>query len=280
MGVPSPRGKLWTRERIDQILSNSFYCGYTRYNLRYSDTKKLRNESEHIIRQGKHLPLISEETHGIALERMAKNIKQERTANVKAHWLSGVVKCANCGSGLNVIRGTSKAKQPFLRCRGYMLGICSDSQYTPASLIEAYLIESLKVVLVNPETATFERKLTEESEDQKQQILKTIERTEKRLERIKSAYENGIDSLDEYKISKARISVELESLRQQLKEEENRASLLTEQKTKFIESAFDLIEMILSDCDVETKINAVKGIISKIVYSKKDRIFKVFYFTQ
>lgn len=280
LGILTARGNQWTREGIDRMLTNSFYCGYTRYNLRYTDTKRLKDESEHIIRKGKHLPIITEEMHHEVLNNMRKNRKNDKPTNVRAHWISGVVRCEACGSSLNVIRATSKEGTPFLRCRGYVFGKCKESQYTPAALIEGYLAESLKAVLIHPEYATFETVSNRKSDDQKQKVLNSIQRAEKKLDRVKSAYENGIDSIEEYKQNKLKITAEINDLSQRLREIEHMQSSEMNKKIKerFCRSISELIELIHSDADTETKHSAIKSIISKVMYSKKDKTFHVFYF--
>lgn len=280
LGVLTARGKQWTREGIDRMLVNSFYCGYTRYNLRYSDTKKLKDESEHIIRKGKHTPIITEEMHQEVLIRMRKNHRNEKPTNIRAHWLSGIIICEACGSRLNVVLGTTRERKPFLRCRGYAFGRCKETQYTSAALIESYLNESLRAVLIHPEYAMFEAIPDSRNDDRKQKVISSIQRAKKKLDRVKSAYENGIDSMEEYKQNKQKITTEINDLSQQLQEIEDIESTEMNKKAqeRFCASINDLIELLHSDADIETKHSAIKNIISKVVYSKKNKTFHVFYF--
>ena len=280
MGVLSPRGKLWTRERVDLILRNNFYCGYTRYNIRYSDTKKLRPETEHIIRKGRHTPIITEELYNAAVEKANKRQKFSKPANVKVHWLSGILKCEACGGGLNVVRGSSKDKKPFLRCRNYIFGKCEETQYTPAVVLEGYLLDNMQEVLRNPYEALYEPPKGESEKDIRKEINTAIERSEQKLLRVKAAYEAGVDTILEYSDNKRKIQMEIETLRCRLSEMESTALLkLTDKaEAKVIQAVNSVIAAVSSSADTQTKYEAVASVISRIVYSKKKRVFRVYYF--
>jgi len=279
-GIPSPRGKLWGRERVNAILENNFYCGYTKYNVRYSGTGKKRPESEQIIRVGKHKPIISEELFNQAHEKLNRCQRYAKPANIKTHWLSGLVRCEACGAPLNVIRGSSKDRPPFLRCRSYNLGGCSESQYTPAALLEKCLLENLNETLLFPEGAFYEAARKSISDDITKELTAAISRNETKLVRIKAAYESGIDTLEEYGENKKKLQTDIQNLTKQLYEASSAQKLKLTKKSKkrIVEVVGEIIKLLESDADTQIKHDAVTSIIHKIVYSKKNKVFSVYYF--
>jgi len=274
-GVPSPKGRQWTRERVEQILSNPFYCGYTRYNLRDGVTKKWRDESEWIIRMGMHERIIKEEVFQEASSRRRKNEKNGQPPCRHAHWLSGLVKCAVCGAGLNVVRGGAGGREVFLRCRGYACGTCAETQYTPAAVLERFFFTDLRNVLANPSGVCF-TKANADASEQWAYASQALEQARRRLARVKAAYENGIDTLEEYKANKSKLAAEIEGLAAQ--RDASVQMLCPAADTRLVRTADELIALLQSDISEEVKCSAVKEAVAKIVYSKREGLCKVYYY--
>jgi hypothetical protein len=119
---------------------------------------------------------------------------------------------------------------------------------------------------------------TDIQEQERELILAQIAKLDTRLLRAKDAYLAEIDTLDEYKRNKA----ELETQRQELE-----AALLREAESPptndtalagFKDNIRNVVELLTSDCDLETKIKAVSGIIQKIVYNKQSQALEVYYY--
>ena len=99
--------KPFTYEFVSRILDNPFYCGRVYYNRRTNkkdrDGKVIKLDPVNIISaKGKHEPVVSEETWEAAHEkRLAVAERYKKSEDVRAHLLSGIVKCPVCGKGLN-----------------------------------------------------------------------------------------------------------------------------------------------------------------------------------
>ena len=94
--------------------------------------------------------------------------------------------------------------------------------------------------------------------------------------RIKEAYQDGIDTLEEYKANKLSLKKEKSDLEEKLK------SLNTElvgqgdeNINKRIKSVYDLL--INPDVDIINKYNASHLLIEEIKFSRKDKILTIVY---
>ncbi len=98
--------------------------------------------------------------------------------------------------------------------------------------------------------------------------------------RIRDAYENGIDTLEEYKNHKERLEKEKEELEIRLYELKGKQALEEEAKkrqlTSRLQNAFDLLSD--PDADNETKGNALRSVMKKIIYDKEENKLKFYYY--
>ena len=100
------------------------------------------------------------------------------------------------------------------------------------------------------------------------------------MERIKEAYEDGIDSLDEYKVNKIKITAVLDELRNKLQAE---MSAIGDTADKIDYSAFKdrltSVVNIISAADVtpEAFNDALLSIVSKIVFDRKKTQIDIVY---
>ena len=96
--------------------------------------------------------------------------------------------------------------------------------------------------------------------------------------RIRQAYENGIDTLEEYRENKQRLEEEQENLESKL--EELRASqdkkISDEQMLNKVQNVYG----ILSDPDIpyEVKGQALRSIVEKVIYDKAHKKLLVYYY--
>ena len=94
------------------------------------------------------------------------------------------------------------------------------------------------------------------------------------LSRAKRAYVEGIDTLDEYKANKERISRELAIFEE--KQAQKKVDYLP---IPVVEKKFsDIISLIKSNADPDTKRAALGEIVEKIVYSRLDNSINIFFY--
>ena len=100
------------------------------------------------------------------------------------------------------------------------------------------------------------------------------------IQRIKASYREGIDTLEEYKANKAIIQKERESLEQQLKELKKVAHKPDQDPVdamlQKVRSVYDIL--ISNNYTYVQKNEALKQIIDKIIYDRKNDSLKIYFF--
>lgn len=218
MGIKSHRGNPIENRTIEYWLNNPVYIGKTRWNPDGKLSRKYDADTA-IISDGTHTPIIDTETW----EKVQEQMKLRKTKYRKyynsdrkdlSHWLSGIVRCEKCGAVLSNQGG-------FFGCSNRCRGLCDGVGYIKATKLDNIVLGTLSdIMLPNVELAfaepeTFE---PEKTEDESLIIETQIQRLEIRLERVKSAYEEGIDTLAEYKTNKETIIKEINNLKNLLNE--------------------------------------------------------------
>ena len=106
---------------------------------------------------------------------------------------------------------------------------------------------------------------------------KSIKREYDKLTRIMEAYQSGIDTLDEYKQNKARITEEIENLKAEQQKELEKVPHGTVDDLK--DKMKNAIELLSSPDSSESEKNkALKAFVDKIVFDRKKSKITIFYF--
>ena len=190
LGYKTKRGNAFERRNIDRILQNPFYCGTVRWNgIEFEGTHEVRLTKE---RYEKRQKLIASRKRPI----------KARNVSACKHWLSGLLKCSICGATLSY---TGNNKCPYFQCWKYAKGFHKVSTALSVKKAEEAVINYFEQILDGAEfTYICKRKALDHSQ-QIEQLQKEIDRLTMREARIRDAYENGIDSLEEYKVNKERL---------------------------------------------------------------------------
>lgn len=276
LGFHTKNGGMFERRSIEYIIQNPMYKGYLRWNRTHSETNTIKEESEWIIRKGAHEPIISEEVFSQAQEKSSKEHipKKARPITEYKHFLSGMVKCSNCNKTLSPsLRKNGKIS--YFQCTGYSKGKCSVSHSISERNLVPSIITALSEVIV-PGTVNF--KIIPDT-----MLLSNLTITQKQLEtlgireqRIKIAYINGIDTLDEYKMNKELLEEERRELIKKLKELEQKEETAPEEE---IAGKITNVQSLLnSDTDILIKNKAVKNIVEKMIYVKSERTVDIYYY--
>lgn len=275
MGIKTKRGNPFENRTVKYILQNPVYKGYVRWNP--SGKKDLRMQKyitdDLIIKKGEHEPIIDEELWNKVNEKINKEYspKYAKPNTILAHWLGGVLFCDNCDSVL-VSGGASGGFQ----CSSYSKGKCKVSHYVAFSKIENIVISTLKNIFT---TGDFDYEIMSDSSDKN--YIDIIENNIKKLEakekRIKEAYMNGIDTLEEYKENKEKIAKERNELEEQLKLISSTKKTM-ETKNVLQNRIKNVFSIISSDADNATKNKAIKSVVKKIVYNKNAEHIDVYLY--
>lgn len=276
-------GKEFERRSIEYILQNPTYCGMIRWNRTINESNEIRPESEWIVTDGEHPAIISKELFDKAQERYKREYRPRgaRPVSTYKHWLSGVVKCPACGRTMtaNTIRNNTRVYSHF-RCYGYTKGKCMANNSISSIKLEPAVLESIKTVLNNGKITY--RKIeakTDDTVDLKTILEDQIKKIDVKLQRIKEAYMNGIDTMEEYKENKQAVQEEKQHLEKQLseiKEEKSNSKDDDEDMLLRVKNVYDILSS--DSVDATTKNDVLRSVVEKIIYEKDKDLLKVYYY--
>ena len=110
-------------------------------------------------------------------------------------------------------------------------------------------------------------------------LQEQLKRNSEKFERIKEAYRNGVDTLEEYKANKQLVQQEKDRLEKQLKESENNKTDSESDESNLLDRVRNVYEIICSDAVGNTVKNEIlKSVIEKIVYDRESDELKVYYY--
>lgn len=276
-------GKEFERRSIEYILQNPTYCGMVRWNRTINESKEIRPESEWIIAEGEQPAIISKELFDKAQERYKREYRPRgaRPASTYKHWLSGIVKCPACGRTMTACKiENNKQTYCYFRCYGYSKGKCAAKNSISSLKLEPAVLESIKSVL-DTGKITY-RKIeakTEDTADLKTILEDQIKKIDVKLQRIKEAYMNGIDTMEEYKENKRIVQGEKDSLEKQLSElKEEKISTKNEDNDMLmrVKNVYDILSS--DSVDATTKNEVLRSVVEKIVYDREKDELKVYYY--
>lgn len=269
MGVRTHRGNQIENRTVEYWLNNPVYIGKTRWN---PDGKLSRNYTADtaIISDGTHTPIIDMETW----EKVQEKMKEQKAKFRKyynpdrkdlSHWLSGIVRCEKCGAVLSNQGG-------FFGCSNRSRGTCMGVGYIKADKLDGIIFNTLSdITLPNValEFAETESNVQSNSNDDSIIISTQIQRLEIRLERIKLAYEDGVDTLEEYKANKKSILSEIDDLKKALEKSQEKAP---EEKVEICKKNIRRLTDILRDTNISNteKNKVARSIFKEIVKGGED----------
>ena len=255
LGYKTRRGNPFERRTIDRILQNPFYCGVVRWNgVEFEGTHEIRLSKE---RYEKRQKLIT------ARKRPIKS----RNVSACKHWLSGLLKCSVCGATLSY---TGNNKCPYFQCWKYAKGFHKSSTALSVRKAEEAVINYFEQILDGAEFTYVCKRKTTDNSLQIEHLQGEIDKLSMREARIRDAYEAGIDTLEEYRSNKERLSsdrLELTAALSQLLQEEQTKVPDKEEVLKEIRSIADILKN--PDVSYEEKGTLIRSVVEQIVYDKE-----------
>ena len=256
LGYKTKRGNPFERRTIDRILQNPFYCGIVSWNgVEFEGAHEVRISKERFDRRQR-------------LIASRKRPMKARSVSTCKHWLSGLLKCSVCGATLSY---TGNGKCPYFQCWKYANGFHKTSVALSVRKAEEAVITYFDQILSGADF-TYVRKdePTADNTAAIEQIQRELSKLATRENRIRDAYESGIDTLEEYKANKDRLisnrlqlENELEVLQKEQKDKElNKDDVLYE-----IKSVNDILKN--PDVSYEEKGTLIRTIVDQIVYDKE-----------
>lgn len=273
LGYRTRRGNRWESRNITDMLQNPFYIGKIRWN-NANSRRSTPYTGEEIVRDGKHQPLISMELWDAAQERYAKITARTghgKRPDMYKHWLSGLLKCPNCGGTLAYQNGldTKTGKHyPYFVCYKSVKGMCATRNSISAGKAAQYVLDGLLDIVENKDIKIITPIIPFNQNEAT--VAKQISSVKAKLGRVKESYINGIDTLEEYKANKEKLEAEIAHLKE---------LVVPEAKTKtvtvdVIRTVHDTITNAQSDSEKATAINSI---VDHIIYDKEADTMEFFF---
>lgn len=285
LGYKTSHGKSFETRSIDYIIQNPTYCGMIRWNRTENETNRIKDESEWIMTDGQHEAIITKELFDMAQERFKSTYtpKGARPSSTYKHWLSGLLKCSHCGR--TMIAKTARKKSDgsyyvYFSCYGYCKGKCLVSNSISSLKIEPVIIAALKEVLDTQELQ-FEYKFLQPIEviDERKALDERLDALTIKEERIKLAYREGIDTIEEYKHNKNIIENERKEILEEIaglpdnKQDDARDNEIMMRKIK------NVYEVISSpNYSNQQKNEMLRTIVDKFIFDKKNDRLDAYYY--
>lgn len=280
LGVKNHFGNPIDNRGVEYILNNPCYIGYVRWNPHgRSASNRNYNNPEDILIKSTHSPIISEEAfrqaQSLMEARRRRGVKYTReTVQVNMFALKGLVKCDACGSTL-----VYSKKNNGLQCHKYARGVCGVSHFISLDALNRMVIDELKAAV---KTLSFDIDASPSapSASVKASVDYTalIAAERLKLERTRQAYQEGVDSLSEYKIQKNKIEATIERLKKEKQKQDAQNSDVD--LKAFANTVGDVIALLENpEVSEELKNNALKTIVKQIVFFKPDKHIEIHYYT-
>ena len=286
IGVKTHRGGSIENRTIEYWLHNPAYIGKTRWNPTGRTDRDYFNENV-IISEGTHQPIIDDDLW----TEVQKKLREDK-AKYKSHmrkpqkgmsyWLNGVLRCGVCGATLSNCAG-------FYICGNKNKGSCPGNGGIGLKTITKLVIDNLEEILDRDDVcvkfASSSKTKEETGISNTLRLLQVkLEEADRKFERVKQAYESGIDTIEEYKQNKLKITKEISELKSLISEEEGKSqdeipenkSQVTKRMREEIQKVSDILKS--EDVSIEEKNGVLKSIIKEIVKTGEDgRTFNIVF---
>lgn len=275
MGILTRYGNKWDYRGVEYVIRNISYLGKTHWTPGGTNSTHADKIAENtIVSDVTHTPIIDEETFKLAQERVAdlkrKHIYKAHPQHGTLFMLKGLVRCGSCGATL------TRSNQSGLQCHQYSTGKCKTSHYIAFYKINQMVIDKLQSDF---ESGRFETML-QRGDDRKTEtnalLQAELDRTRQKLQRAKEAYQAGIDSIEEYRENKIRLTEQIQRLTEQMQQQPDSVNHdeIIEKLKSSIKSG---LEIIKSDAPEELKNEVLCAFIDHITFNRENCSVEVYY---
>lgn len=277
-GYRTKHGNLWDARGVRYVLENPFYAGISRWN--YTDRgRQLKPADEVIYTKGNWEPLWDKATLEEIKKHLTMNMRKAKSRDVSTakHWLSGLLICSSCGGTL-AYSGTKNSRG--FQCWKYTKGFCNESHYIGIRPIEKMVIEYLESILHSPAIVyTVISSASADADSKLADLEKQLQKVENKEKRIKAAYLNEIDSLEEYKANKAALLKERAAIEKNIKLLTiSNTDISKEEMDKKMKQNISALLTVLQDdsADYVQKGNMMRNVVDHIVFDRGNTSLDMF----
>lgn len=271
-GWITKRGNPFERRTVARILSNRFYIGEVNWNgIAFQGTHPLRKSITDVFEDNQQ-----------RIAQEARFVGRRQVSSCR-HWLSGLLTCYICGATLSVTRSNNPKKRPdYFQCWKYAKGFHPGSCSISVKKAEISVLASLRHVLDTGDV-NFEYipKTSDKVTAEGALIEAALSRNAVKEQRVREAYENGIDSLAEYKANKERLKAEREHLEYELQKLScKEPDTPPEQQKALLLDGIRSVYHLVSDpgVDYEVKGNSLRRIVKSITFNRETTTLDFHYF--
>lgn len=253
LGYRTKRGNLFERRNIDYILRNPFYAGTVNWNGKsFEGSHEVRYTKEQL------------ESRVKLMDARRRPLKHRNVSTCK-HWLSGLIKCSICGSTLSY---TGNNKCPYFQCWKYAKGMHKTSCAISVKKMEGLVIEYFEELLKGKDFQYIQKAAPANDGAELEALKQELSRLSVREQRIKLAYENEVDTLEEYKENKQRLQKQREALLDEISALESEVPAAPSKKYALskIENVYDMLQD--PDVSYDVKGNFIRTVVDQIVFDK------------
>ena len=172
-------------------------------------------------------------------------------------------------------------KYCYFVCYGYTKGKCLTSASVSSKTLEPEVLEALREASSDTSLSfSVKRRLpANNNADEIALLQKQYERIAVKMERIKEAYRNEVDTLDEYRENKALLEKEKQALLTRISEltaAEEKQDHTSERMLERIQSVYDIL--VSEQFTNQQKSEAIRSVIEKIVWHRDEKLAELFYY--
>ena len=262
---------------VTYLLHNPVYIGKIRWCTNGAGASKRDwNNAYNIIADGKHEPIISQQLWDDVqkrLEDQKRSYPKYQRANDVPDWtFKGLLRCGSCGATL--VRAYVSSKYPGVQCHNYNRGTCHDSHYMEIEKLTRNVLDGIEHCIaaltfpIQPQNDCPSGVLTADYDS-------LIAAENKRLNRLREAYLNGVETVEEYADHKNQIEKKIEALKEQKEKSETHQSFDPVSYAKKVQEI--LLQVKDPNVPESTKNELLRTVISKIVFHKAEQRFEIFF---
>lgn len=275
MDVKTHRGTAFENRTVEYILRNPVYIGKLRWNPA-GRTRRNYDDPNIIVVDGKHQPLVDVDTWNAAQDRIsqlkAMHKYHGRPLGSNKDWISGIVRCASCGSTMIF------SKPHYWKCNNFVRGRCKTSQHISGDILKEAILARLQADAISSEPLIFDVvRAGSKAADELSLLQQHKAGLQKRLDRLREAYLAGAESLEEYAAAKTATLQQIHDTDHRISEAENNsANSTTPQLVRSaIRSAVDTLTNTSST--LEQKCEALHSICDRIDWDKSQNTLTIHY---
>ena len=168
----------------------------------------------------------------------------------------------------------------YFVCYGVIKGKCTAKNSVSSLLLEPVVLQALQDVFHTKEITYMKREPTRKQEmvDERKLLSEQLKQLEQKEKRIKAAYQNGIDTLEEYKENKELLRNEQKQLELRLSDCQPSSPANFPKKEQACQKLHTICDVLFSETFSDSQKNEVlRSIIQKMVYDKPQDVLTIYY---